>query len=210
MIYNYCYCMKNNQKLSICILAGGNSSRMGQNKALMFFQGQPLIKRVVERVSSLSYDIYIISNDAKSYEFLKLPIVLDKVKGAGVMGGLFTALSMAPSLYVAVVACDLPNVNINLINAELDIAQAEFSDVVIPESKNGLEPLHALYRRATCLPYVQQALDTGQKKLISWFDHVRVRVISLREVAEFDPGGTAFININTPEDLSRAQGMDTK
>ena len=174
----------------------------------MPFRGQPLIKRVVERVSSLAKEIFIVANEPGVYQFLKLPILVDKVKGVGVMGGLFTALSMAPSPYVAVLACDLPYVNIDLINAEFNLMQAELADVVIPESKNGLEPLHALYQCDTCLPQVQQALAANQKRLVSWLGHVRVRVMRPAEVAKFDPDGMAFININTPEELSRAEEME--
>jgi molybdopterin-guanine dinucleotide biosynthesis protein A len=181
---------------------------MGHNKALMPFRGQPLIQRVVERVSPLATKIFIIANEPDAYLFLNLPIFEDKVKGGGVLIGLFTALSVAPSPYVAVLACDLPFVNNKLITAELNLIQAESVDVVIPESKNGLEPLHAIYRRDTCLLQVQKALATDQKRLVSWLGHVRVRVMHPAEVAEVDPSRTAFININTPEELSRAEALE--
>ncbi|MGA9397895.1 MAG: molybdenum cofactor guanylyltransferase [Anaerolineaceae bacterium] len=202
--------MKNKHLLSICILAGGDSHRMGHNKALMLFRGQPLIKRVVERVSPLAVEVFIVANDPGVYQFLELPIYMDKVKGAGVMGGLFTALSITSTPYVAVLACDLPYVNINLINAELNLMQAELVDVVIPESKNGLEPLHALYRCDTCLPQVQQALAVNQKRLVSWMDQVKVKVMPAEQTGLFDPLGIAFLNINTPQDLVRAEAIARK
>jgi molybdopterin-guanine dinucleotide biosynthesis protein A len=68
-----------------------------------------------------------------------------------------------------------------------------------------LEPLHAIYRRETCLPLVEAALDANQWKLISWFDHAKVRVLKLEEIARLDPKGLAFWNLNTPEDLRQAE-----
>lgn len=197
--------MKNKHKLSVCILAGGCSRRIGRNKALISFQGRPLIQRIVERVTPIASEIIIIAHQTKDYEFLNLPVVGDKIPGAGVLGGLFTALAVAVSPFVLVLACDIPFVNKDLIQTELELIQAEVADVVIAESKIGLEPLHAVYRRDTCLPYVRQALDAKQRRMISWFEHVRVRIMSSAEVAVFDPNGTAFININTAEDLARAE-----
>jgi molybdopterin-guanine dinucleotide biosynthesis protein A len=78
-------------------------------------------------------------------------------------------------------------------------------DVVIPESPNGLEPLHAVYRRDSCLPFVQEAIFQEQHRLIGWFNRANVRIMTLLELAEFDPDKHAFININTPEDLIWAE-----
>ena len=79
------------------------------------------------------------------------------------------------------------------------------ADVFIPESPNGLEPLHAVYRRETCLPMVKEALLQEQRRLIGWFERVNVLVLTQAEAAEYDPDQTAFININTPDDLARAE-----
>jgi molybdopterin-guanine dinucleotide biosynthesis protein A len=78
-------------------------------------------------------------------------------------------------------------------------------DVVIPESSNGLEPLHAVYRRETCLPFVQEALQQEQRRLIGWLDKVNVHVMTTFKMDKYDPDQDAFININTPDDLSRAE-----
>jgi molybdopterin-guanine dinucleotide biosynthesis protein A len=191
--------------LSVCILAGGTSQRMGRDKALISFLGRPLIRQVVERVRPIASEIIIITNDPEKYQFLKLPIIKDKVTGAGALAGLFTALSAAASNYVAVLACDLPFVNIELIRTELDLLLAGSADVVIPQSASGFEPLHAIYNREACLPWIERALVDKQKRLISWFDKVNVRVITREEVGAFDPDHTAFVNINTPEELVHAE-----
>jgi molybdopterin-guanine dinucleotide biosynthesis protein A len=191
--------------LSVCIQAGGQSRRMGQNKALLPFAGEPLIQRVVERVRPIASEIIIISNDLTAFEFLNLPIIPDLIAGRGALSGLYTSLSASTYPFVAPVACDMPFINPTLLQAELDLLVTGKVDVVIPESPNGLEPLHAVYRRDSCLPFVQEAIFQEQHRLIGWFNRANVRIMTLLELAEFDPDKHAFININTPEDLIWAE-----
>ncbi|MDZ4158728.1 MAG: hypothetical protein U1B80_02965, partial [Anaerolineaceae bacterium] len=80
-------------------------------------------------------------------------------------------------------------------------------DVVIPESIHGLEPMHAVYLRHTCLPVVKAALEKGERRMVSWFSEVRVRVIPLEEVALFDPESRIFMNVNTPAEFLAAEAL---
>jgi molybdopterin-guanine dinucleotide biosynthesis protein A len=111
---------------------------MGQNKALIFFAGRPLIQRVVERVRPIASELLIISNDRTAFEFLDLPIIPDRIPGQGALSGLFTSLSASTHPFVAPVACDMPFINSALLQAELDLLLTSKADVVIPESTNGL------------------------------------------------------------------------
>ena len=204
------YNTKLKMAFSICIQAGGESRRMGENKALMLFAGQTLIKRVIERVKPLTDEIIIISNDVESFQFLKLPVVPDHISGQGALSGLYTALSAAKHPYVAVVACDMPFVNPELLKAECILLINEQADVVIPQSPNGLEPLHAIYRRKTCLPFVHDALFQGKRRLIGWLEHVTVRVMSRVEVERYSPEFNAFVNLNTPEEFNEAEKLNRR
>ena len=78
-------------------------------------------------------------------------------------------------------------------------------DVVIPSTEKGLEPLHSIYRRDTCLPLVTTALDAGKWKLITMFDQAKVHVIPPAEIIRFDKQGFAFWNLNTPEEFKTAE-----
>ena len=180
---------------------------MGKNKALISFAGLPLIQRVVERVRPIAGELLIISNDRAPFEFLNLPIIPDRIPGQGALSGLYTSLSVARLPFVAPIACDMPFINPALLQAELDLLLNCKADVVIPESPDGLEPLHAVYRREACLPFVQESLIQQQRRLIGWFGQVNVRIMTATEVAEFDPGKHAFININTPDDLTWAESL---
>jgi molybdopterin-guanine dinucleotide biosynthesis protein A len=195
------------ENLTISIQAGGKSQRMGQNKALLLFQGLPLVQRVIERLQPVAAEIIVITNTPADYSFLKLPLFKDLIPGKGALGGLYTALKTARHPYVAAVGCDMPFVNPTLLAAEYDLLLASGADVVIPQTSSGLEPLHAVYRRDTCKAWVQQALEEEQYRLAGWLDQAAVRVMTPLETSVYDPTGRAFININTPEDLLQASQL---
>jgi molybdopterin-guanine dinucleotide biosynthesis protein A len=190
--------------ISLAIQAGGQSLRMGREKALLDFQGQPLIQRVLKRVSYLADDIFITANNQEKYQFLDIRILPDIIPGIGALGGIFTALKYAKHPNVFVVACDLPFANPDLLSVCLRRQLVTNADVVIPQSKNGLEPLHAVYRRDTCLPAVEAAINTGKRRVISWHSDVNVHMIDQEEVSKFDPNGITFWNVNTPDEFQRA------
>jgi molybdopterin-guanine dinucleotide biosynthesis protein A len=193
---------------SIVIQAGGESRRMGQNKALMLFHGQPLIERVVFRLKSTADELLITTNHPDLFQFLGLPLFPDIFPGKGALGGLFTALSAANNSVVAVVACDMPFINPELLTAERDLLLQGNWDVVIPRSDEGLEPLHAVYRRDSCLAAIRQALEIDQLRLVAWFGDVKVHEMDLAEISVLDPGLLSFKNINTPEEFKQAESLD--
>ncbi len=191
--------------LALVIQAGGRSRRMGADKALMSFQGRPLIQRVVERLEGLAVERLVTTNQPEGYAFLGLPLVADILPGHGALGGLYTALASASHPCVAVVACDMPFASADLLRLAHRILLDEGADLVVPRSPGGLEPLHALYRRETCLPAVLAALEAGELKTIDWFGRVRGRELTPDEIASADPAGRAFWNVNTRQELEAAE-----
>jgi len=193
--------------LSIVVQAGGGSRRMGQNKALLPFLGKPLVARVVDRLSFLGEETLVISNPPAEVEFLGIPVFEDLLPGRGALGGLYTALSVASQPLVAVVACDMPFANAMLLAALRDQLRSDDFDLAVPQSAEGLEPMHAVYRRETCLPAVQRALEAGEQRMISFYPMVKPRIFAVEEVRPFDPEQLTFINVNTPEDFQQAEQM---
>ena len=191
--------------ITVAIQAGGASSRMGQDKALLPFLGKPLILRIVQRISPIANEIIITTNFPANYTFLGLPLYPDVLPGRGALGGLYTAMVFAQFPLVAVVACDMPFVNPSLLAALCDRLEETNADVVLPQTDHGLEPLHAVYRRETCLPVVKAALDRGEWRLISWLSSVKFTKFSLDEVRLYDPDGMAFRNLNTLEEFQEAE-----
>jgi molybdopterin-guanine dinucleotide biosynthesis protein A len=193
--------------LTISIQAGGQSSRMGEDKALKPFLGRPLIQRLIDRLSPIADEILITTNRPADYAFLGLRLVPDLVAGRGALGGLYTAIASARGDFVAVVACDMPFASPSLLEAAHRLIVQEEADVVIARTAEGYEPFHAVYRRAHCVAAIESALAADQWKVISWFPQVKVRQLSADEIKQFDPSGLAFLNVNTPEEFAAAERL---
>lgn len=191
-------------KISIVVQAGGESRRMGQNKALLPFLGRPLIERVLQRVAPFADELLITGNRPEELAFLGLPVVADLEPGRGALGGLYTALSAARFPWVGVVACDMPFASSALLAAEWELAAAAGVDGAVPWLEAGYEPFHAVYRKDTCQAVVKAALEAGEERLISWFPAARLIFLTSEEVRRCDPSGLAFFNINTPEEYQQA------
>jgi molybdopterin-guanine dinucleotide biosynthesis protein A len=191
--------------LSVAIQAGGESRRMGQDKALAPFLGKPLIQRVIDRLSPIADEFIVTTNRPEAYQFLGLPLLPDLAPGRGALGGLFTALSGASQPLVAVVACDMPFVCGGLLAGLRDALSATEIDLAIPRLPGGLEPFHAVYRRGTCLPHIQTALEADKWRVDTWFARVRIRYFDQPELLTFDPDLLCFSNVNTPEELAAAE-----
>ena len=203
--------------LTVVIQAGGQSTRMGEDKALKIFLGRPLIQRVIDRLSPIADEIIVTTNRPADYTFLdtstgsvrRLRLVSDLKPGRGALGGLYTALFAARHPVVAVVACDMPFASAGLFEASYRVLAEEGADVVIPKSEEGYEPVHAVYRRETCVPAIESAINADQWKMIAWFPHVKVRVLTMEEINSSDPDGLAFWNVNTPEEFAEAERLAT-
>ena len=180
---------------------------MGQDKALLPFLGQPLIVRVLERLRPLADEVIVTTNNPHSYQFLGLPLYPDLQPGRGALGGLYTALSAASQPLVAVVACDMPFASAPLFSAMCAALLSSQADLALPVTEGGSEPFHAVYRRATCLPLILQALQAGKWRVDSWFDQARLLPLAPDEVQRYDPLGLCFWNVNTPAELKTAQQL---
>ena len=215
--------------LTVVIQAGGQSSRMGEDKALKPFLGRPLIQRVIERLSPLADEMIVTTNRPAEYEFLntssallegrsslrypkgtlsvRIRLVADLKPGRGALGGLYTAIASAKHEFVAVAACDMPFVSKSFFEGASRLMVEEEADVVIAKTDEGYEPFHALYRRLTCLSAIEAAIAADQWKVIAWFPQVKVKTLSPDEVKVFDPSGLCFWNLNTPEEFAQAEEM---
>jgi molybdopterin-guanine dinucleotide biosynthesis protein A len=106
----------------------------------------------------------------------------------------------------------MPFASTKLIEAANRILVEKEADIVIPrvaseadKGSAGFEPLHAVYRQATCLPAIEAAIGADQWKVIAWFPQVKVRVLTPTELESLDPDGLAFWNVNTPEEFAEAE-----
>ncbi len=182
------------------ILAGGRSSRMGSNKALLPYRGGRFIEAIHRQLAELFDEVLLVTNTPEQYAFLPCRKVPDLFPGLGALAGLHAGLHHAATPHIFAVACDMPYLNDTLIR-RLSQLRSE-ADVIIPEGENGAEPLHALYGKA-CLFPMADALAADERRIISFFPRVRVKRFAREQVALIDPDFDCFRNINTPDDYYR-------
>lgn len=191
--------------LSVVIQAGGQSSRMGSDKALIPLAGTPLIEHVLAHLAGLGDETLITTNNHGGLAYLGLPLVPDSRPGAGALFGLQTALQAAHGTHVLLAACDMPFLQRPLL--EQLVALSSRADAVVPRREGRYEPLLAVYARARCLSAVQQALEAGERRMIGFFSQVEVFTLDEDQLGISDPEGLSFFNINTPRDLRTAEAL---
>lgn len=183
------------------IQAGGKSTRMGgKPKALIELGGKPIIERIVEVLSQILPDLLIVTNTPELYASLGLSMVPDVFPDHGSLGGIYSGLKAAKG-DAFTVACDMPFLRPEVVR--LVVSRAGTADVVIPRVGDQLETLHALYGKA-CLPHMEALLAAKRFKILGFFDQVRVLEIPEHEVACYRDPRICFMNVNTPEELTRA------
>jgi molybdopterin-guanine dinucleotide biosynthesis protein A len=184
------------------VLAGGESRRFGQDKAHAVLAGKPLVSHVIETLQVLFEDVLIVTNEPVAYEHFDVTVVSDIVRGAGSLGGLLTALVHAKEERCFVVACDMPFLNPALIRRML--GRCKGLDVVVPSIQGDLQPLHAIYSRR-CLGHIEERIAEGEFRIFDFYPEVLTLQFEERLCREVDPEGRSFANINTQEELARAQ-----
>lgn len=187
------------------ILAGGQSTRMGTNKALLEFEGEPLIQRLARRFRLWFTQVVVVSNTPELYEFLGLPMTGDRVPGLGPLGGLEAGLAASQHEQAFFCACDMPFVNEAFVRHLVGLAAHH--DIVVPRVSGEFEPMHAVYSRSL-LPQVTASLESRRLRLISIFDGARVRVVEEPEIRPFGDPARLFFNCNTPEEFRQARAWE--
>ena len=178
------------------VLAGGDSSRMGRDKALLAVDGATLIERITGCVAEAAGNVTVIGSPEK-YGFLDVPVIPDAIPGLGPLGGLLTALRSTTADWNLVVACDMPRLNADFLRGLVRAGERTQKDAIVPVSPAGLEPLCAVYHRAI-LSRVEQAIH---HKLLKMQDFVRTLDILEWPVTDL----AALENVNTPEQWLEAR-----
>ena len=192
----------NTTPYSIAILAGGQSRRMGRNKALIDLFGRPVLQWVIDAVTPLTDDLFLVTNTPAEYRAFNLPMVGDILPGNAALGGIYTAIATAKHSWVFLLACDMPLVRADAI-ALLASLRAGV-DVVVPRITPHPETLHAFYRK-TCLPEIESRLAEKSLRVVGFFDAVRVRYVPAETIAPVTGNFDFLTNLNTPADLERVR-----
>jgi molybdopterin-guanine dinucleotide biosynthesis protein A len=186
------------------ILVGGASRRMGRDKALLDFGGQPLVERIAHELSTLASAVSLVGAREAHASFKNVP---DIYQQWGALGGIHAALTAAKTDWAAVVACDLPFVTGKLFE-RLTTFVNNTTDAVVPIQADGRpQPVCALYRVAKCLPEIEKVVAAGEHTPQALLAKVRTRFIDFAELSDLPAADHFFFNVNRPEDLKKAQDI---
>lgn len=192
--------------MDAAILAGGRARRFGgRDKSSLDVGGASILERQLAALRSVAGRILVVSGNPDRYQDRGLDAVADLVPGAASLGGLYTALAHAATEHVLVVACDLPFLSASFLRRLA--AEARHPDeAVVPRSADGWQPLCAVYPRQLA-ERVRRQIDTGRLKIVDFLASTRVREIGPDAIAEDDPDGLLFFNVNSPADWQLANQL---
>ena len=185
------------------ILAGGQSRRMGTDKAFLEIEGIPLITRIIDTLLPIFPTVAIVSKDIQKFSSIQgAQLIQDLFQEQHALGGIYTALSAFPGKDCFVFACDLPFLNASLIHSMME--EKNGYDLFIPKSRHGLEPLHAIYTEK-CLKAMKKQIRRKRWSLGFLVSQLRSGIYDLSSLRAFDPEERCLMNVNTPHDLRMAE-----
>ena len=200
--------MKDFQKVTGIILAGGKSRRLGRDKAWEDVGGKRIIDRVIDTLQSSCEKVLIVGDRPERQDELDLPESIeyqsDDQKGKGSIGGLYTGLKASDTLWSLVVACDMPFISRELIGFMLSFISKNRCDAIVPVINGRYQPTHALYS-STCVPFIEKNISNGNFRMDSYFDEVYLEEISEDVIKGIKGAELSFFNVNTEDDLFTAR-----
>jgi molybdopterin-guanine dinucleotide biosynthesis protein A len=190
--------------LSAVVLAGGRGERLGMDKADAVLGGQSLLERSLALLATLTDDPVVVLRRGQVLQAgpPAARVVRDLAPYEGALAGLAAGLAACRHDWAIVVACDMPFLNARLL-AHMASLREGF-DAVVPRLSVGLEPLHALYHRRA-LASIERALQEGRRRLVSFYEALRVRYLEEDDLRRLDPDLRSLFNVNTPPDLALAE-----
>lgn len=195
-------------KTSGIVLAGGKNTRVRTEKSFLKLGSKTtLIEDTLKIFKKLFPEIIIVTNDPQAYLRFGTRVVEDLIKDKGPLGGIFSGLCYSTNQLNFVVGCDMPFVNLDLVDY-ITRKPPEY-DVVIPEINGKVESLFARYSK-NALPVILSRLLKDELKVQDILGQLKVLKITAKEIEKFDPQHLSFFNINTPKDLKKAQDLLSK
>jgi molybdopterin-guanine dinucleotide biosynthesis protein A len=192
------------------VLAGGGSTRFGEDKARVIFAGKPMLSRIHDLVSGVTGTVHVVAPLGR-YEDLGAPVIADRWPGEGPLGGIITALLNTRECgsdadWNLMVSCDMPFLTREWLTFLVARAAVSAADVLVPRSAHGLEPLCACWRGSS-EPPLRDVFSGGVRKVTEALKHLRTEVLDEADWKRFDSAGRLFWNMNTAADYQEAQRM---
>ena len=203
---------KKNTNLKAIILAGGKSSRIGlnKNKAHIKFLNKSLIEWIISKLLSMDNlsekDIIIVGPKEKYPQYEQ--VVEDIFPEKGPLGGIFSGLTVSNSQYNLVVGCDMPLLNVELLQYMRE--KIDSNDIIIPRYNGSyIEPLCAIYSKK-CLKVMEKNIQSNVLSVRKIFSHLKIKFINDSEIKRFDPEFCSFFNVNFESDFKKAEEIIKK
>lgn len=191
-------------EMDAVLLAGGKSSRMGRDKALLPFAGTTLAAWVIGRIRPAVAAVIVVAPDPRPFAGYGVRVVPDLFPGRGPLGGLHAGLAASRAAAGLAVACDMPLVSPDLARHLRLALEATGAEAAVPLWRRGAEPLFAVYRRSA-VRAAEAELHAGSGRLTDFLTRLRVRWVPEAELAAFGNPEELFMNVNHPEELERAR-----
>ena len=192
--------------VSLALLAGGQSTRMGEDKALATFRDGTLLEWMRDRTASLFPHVFVVAKEPSRFHSLGIPVVNDALDARGSAVGIYTAVLAARTERVVCLACDMPFVDPRLLWRLADASEGY--DVFVPRHGDFIQPLCAVYGKATLeafLPFIR----SGGRRIFDVYSDLNTGYLDVEDVRYGDPE-TLFMNVNTPEELEAARVVAEK
>lgn len=198
---------------AVIILAGGFSKRFGRDKCLIDLVGKPLVLHVIAQVSTAVDEKVVVVGSNASREIFsnlhksKTRVVVDKYEGQSPLVGALTGFESVDAECSLLLPCDTPFVSAEVVALLLDLCVNK--GAVIPRWPNGyIEPLQAAYNTKSAIEAARKALNEGKRDLSSMINHIPgIRYVSTLVLQQLDPKLLTLFNVNTSEDLKKAESI---
>jgi molybdopterin-guanine dinucleotide biosynthesis protein A len=187
--------------VTVFVLAGGKSTRMGKDKAFLEFKGRILLARALELAAGVGQEVRIVGDPRKFAAFGR--VIEDIYRERGPLGGIHAALKSSSTELNLMLAVDLPFVQSNFLKYLISVARETRAWVTVPRASDGLQPLCAVYRREFA-KIAAQSLAQEKNKIDALFAEVDTRILEPKELSEAGFSGQMFRNLNTPEEFDEA------
>ncbi len=193
--------------VTVFVLAGGKSTRMGADKAFVMLDGRSLLARALDLARSVTSDVRIVGDPAKFAAFA--PVVEDIFRNCGPLGGIHAALRASPTELNLILAVDVPFVSPALLQYLIGRARESPATVTVAQAGGRRQPLCAVYRREFA-DAAEQALRAERYKIDALFESARTQLITEAELGSAGFSQTMFRNLNTPGELRTVQREDVR
>ena len=196
--------------MTTMILAGGQSSRLGRDKAFEKIGSSTSIERVIESAISVSETVFIVANDTEKYDHLakgEIRVLKDRIPMQGPLGGILTGLEASDDMLNLALSCDSPFLSADLLRFLVSCSKGY--DVTLVRVGDRLHPLPGIYSK-DCIGPISESIRSGQRKIVSFFEDVNVNIIDSGKIKNMDRDLYSFFNINNEDDLSEARSIAKK